>query len=176
MDRASAVPWESCITMGNAWGWVPDDQYKSTKELIQLLVKIVAKGGNLLLGVGPDGRGEFDPKVYQRLSEMGEWLKINRSAIFNTYPVEPFQEGNLAYTANSENKLFAIYLPGKDEQKLPAELTVKTNMKGKLKARLPAFNQSLKVKNDFEGIKILIPASLQSKLADEYAIVFQIQE
>ncbi len=56
-----SVPWESCITMGNAWGWVPNDKYKSSKECVQLLVNIVAKGGSLLLGIGPNGKGELSP-------------------------------------------------------------------------------------------------------------------
>jgi alpha-L-fucosidase len=175
-EKALTVPWESCITMGEAWGWVPNDNYKSSKELIQLLVRIVAKGGNLLLGVGPDGNGEFDAKVYQRLSEMGEWLKTNGEAIYDTYPIEPFQEGNIAYTAKNNNTLFAIYLPGNNEQKFPSELLIKTNMKGKVKATLPAFNQSLKIKKELVGFKISIPLSIQEEMVNESAVVIKIEE
>ena len=175
-DKALTVPWESCITMGNAWGWVPNDNYKSTKDLIKLLVKIIAKGGNLLLGIGPDGNGEFDPKVYQRLSEMGEWLKINGEAIYDTHPVEPFQEGNIAYTAKNDKTVFAIYLPENNQQKLPAKLVIKTNLKGRLKVTLPAYNQTLKIKKESDGFTVLIPESLQSALLKEYVIVIKIQK
>ena len=75
---------------------------------IQLLVKIVAKDGNLLLGVGPDGRGEFDPTVYQRLDEMGQWLGSSGEAIYETVPIEPFQDGKIAYTAKGDHTLYAI--------------------------------------------------------------------
>ncbi len=64
--------------MGNAWGWVPNDRYKSARELVHLLVRIVAKGGNLLLGVGPNGKGEFEPAVYERFDGMGRWLEVER--------------------------------------------------------------------------------------------------
>src|SRR5262249_30456931 len=115
-DRALPVPWESCISMGGAWGWVPNDRYKSTRELVQLLVKITAKGGNLLLGIGPDGKGEFAPAVYQRLDDMGRWLGKNGEAIYGTTPVEPFQEGKIAYTAKTPGTTYAIYLPEANEK------------------------------------------------------------
>lgn len=41
-------PWETCMTMGDAWGYVPNDNYKSTNTLIHLLCEIVCKGGNFL--------------------------------------------------------------------------------------------------------------------------------
>ncbi len=114
-----AVPWESCITMGNAWGWVPGDRYKSSRELIHLLVKIVAKGGNLLLGVGPNGKGEFEPAVFERFEAMGRWLRTNGEAIYGTHPVEPYQEGRTAYTAKDGKTVYAIYLtPEQREDRL----------------------------------------------------------
>ena len=175
-EKALTVPWESCITMGNAWGWVPNDNYKSTKELIQLLVKIVAKGGNLLLGVGPDGNGEFNPKVYQRLVEMGTWLNANGEAIYGTQPVEPFQDGNVAYTSKDENTFYAIYLTGKDEITLPNYISVKTNLRGKLKASFLTNHQTLKVKMDADLLKISIPETLRGKLTKEPAVVIKVQK
>ncbi len=171
--RALTVPWESCITMGNAWGWVPHDQFKSERELVQLLVKIVAKGGNLLLGVGPDGIGEFDPVVYERLEQVGQWLQANGDAIYGTTPVEPFQTGKIAYTAKGDDTIFAIYLPDKDEKELPSELTIQTALKGKLNVSLPAFKQELKYEPSAGGIKVFVPESLRA--ITQPAIVIRIQ-
>jgi alpha-L-fucosidase len=63
-------PWESCITMGNSWSYVPGDHYKSANEIVTLLVKIVSRGGNLLMNIGPGPDGDWDPVAYQRLQQI----------------------------------------------------------------------------------------------------------
>lgn len=174
-DKPLPVPWESCVTMGNAWGWVPHDKFKSSGELIQLLVEVVAKGGNLLLGVGPDGKGEFDPQVYERLRDMGRWLDANGEAIYDTVPVEPFEVGKITYTAGSDHITYAIYLTGKDEKELPAELEIQTRLKGNLSVSLPAYHQKLDAVPSADGLRVLIPGSLRSQLAAQPAVVFRIE-
>jgi alpha-L-fucosidase len=174
MDKASPVPWESCITMGGAWGWVPGDQYKSVRELVQLLVKIVAKGGNLLLGVGPKGTGEFEPAVYDRLEGMGKWLTVNGEAIYGTVPVEPFQAGKIAYTAKGPDTIYAIYMPDKNETALPETLIIKTNLKGKLAVSLVSEKKTLKSKMIPGGLVVTIPQAMRAVLAQKEAIVIKI--
>jgi alpha-L-fucosidase len=174
-DKPLSVPWESCITMGGAWGWVPHDNFKSSRELIQLLVRIVAKGGNLLLGVGPDGKGEFDPTVYDRLNEMGRWLGANGEAIYDTVPVAPFQDGKIAYTSKGDRTVYAIYLPDKGEGELPEELTIKTSLQGALTISLPALGQALNSERSADGVKVFIPAPLRIQLASGPALVIRIE-
>jgi len=174
MDRAATVPWESCITMGGAWGWVPGDQYKSVRELVQLLVGIVAKGGNLLLGVGPKGTGEFEPAVYDRLAGMGKWLTDNGEAIYGTVPVEPFQVGKIAYTAKGPDQVYAIYMPEKNETSLPETLAIKTNLKGKLSVVLLPGGKTLRSKVTPEGIVVTIPGPMRAALAQKEAVVIKI--
>lgn len=175
-EKALAVPWESCITMGGAWGWVPNDNYKSSKEIIQLLTNIVAKGGNLLLGIGPNGKGEFEPKVYQNLAEVGKWLRTNGEAIYETKPVEPFLDGKVAYTAKGDHTIYGIYMPAKNEKELPSEIVVKTKLKGKLKVSLLASKEKLNVKNVNGEVRISIPHALGSDLAKQEAVVFKISK
>jgi alpha-L-fucosidase len=172
--KALPVPWESCITMGGAWGWVKNDRYKSSKELVQLLVNIVAKGGNLLLGVGPDGKGDFEPKVYEHLNLLGKWLERNGEAIYETNPVEPFLEGKVAYTSKGDHTVYAIYMPAKDEQELPSEIMVKTELTGKLKVMLLDSNQKLGSITTDQGIKITIPKNLRARLAQQEAVVIKL--
>lgn len=173
-EKALPVPWESCITMGNAWGWVKNDNYKSPKELVQLLVNIVAKGGNLLLGVGPDGSGEFEPKVYENLELLGKWLETNGEAIYETNPVEPYLDGKIAYTAKGDNTVYAIYMPAKEEKELPAEIIVRTKLSGKLKASLLESGQKLKYSPVSGGIKVSIPKSLRTELAKRETVVIKV--
>lgn len=56
-DKQLPHPWESCITLSNDWGWVPDAPYKSPQNVINMLAEITAKGGCLLLGVEPTAQG-----------------------------------------------------------------------------------------------------------------------
>lgn len=169
------VPWESCITMGHAWGWVPNDHYKNSKELVQLLIGIVAKGGNLLLGVGPRGNGEFEPAVYKHLAEMGDWMAVNGEAIYDTRPIAPYQVGPVAYTAKGDDVVYALYMPAKDETTLPDKLIIQCELPGKLTFTLLENGQKLKFKKTESGFEVRIPDHLRHRLAMEEAVVMKIQ-
>jgi alpha-L-fucosidase len=172
--KALPVPWESCITMGNAWGWVPHDRYKSSKECVQLLVNIVAKGGNLLLGIGPNGKGEFEPKVYENLAQMGKWLEANGEAIYETAPVEPYSDGKVAYTAKGDSSIYAIYMPEKEEQELPAYIMVRTKLQGKLHVSLLASKERLDYQSFGDIIMVSIPTTMRAALAKQEAVVIKV--
>lgn len=106
------VDWEVCMTMNEHWGYNAEDKnYKSTKELIHLLVDIVSKGGNFLLNVGPMGDGRFPPEAIERLTQIGEWMKVNGEAIYGTQP-SPFPKPEWGrYTMKTiENGKVALYL------------------------------------------------------------------
>ena len=106
-DAPLGVTWESCLTMGNSWAYKPDDQYKSTRTLLHLLTDIVAKGGNLLLNIGPSPAGLFAPEAMQRLTEIGDWMAVNAEAIHSTRPIAPYAEGDIRYTAKGDS-VYAI--------------------------------------------------------------------
>jgi len=77
------VPWETCQTFSGSWGYYRDEtSWKSTNQLIGMLIETVSKGGNLLLNVGPTARGTFDRRATDRLQAMGEWMKVNSRSIY----------------------------------------------------------------------------------------------
>lgn len=79
------LPLETCQTMNGMWGYkVADQNYKSTTELIRLLVRTAAKGANLLLNVGPQPNGELPATALARMKEMSVWLEQNGQAIYRT--------------------------------------------------------------------------------------------
>ncbi len=77
-DKPLDYPWETCMTMGGSWSYVPDDRYKSVNTLIHNLVDIVAKGGNYLLNVGPGPDGTWHDEAYRKLDSIGAWMSTNR--------------------------------------------------------------------------------------------------
>lgn len=115
-------PWESCITLTNRWGWWPDAPYKSARTVIGVLAEVTAKGGSLLLGVGPTGQGEIEEQAIVRLREIGEWLRANGRAIYGTRITPNYRSGDVWFTADKDGKtLYALYaLP--DGAELPAEI------------------------------------------------------
>ena len=118
-DHYLPYPWETCMAMGTAWPWKPNDQFKSAGTLIRTLCTIVARGGNLLLGVGPDASREFDPTVYARLEEMGKWLKLNGEALYETRPIAPCEQDGCVFTQMRDGAVYAIILPKDDNGGLP---------------------------------------------------------
>ncbi len=111
-------PWESCITLGDSWySTGPKERYKSATWAIHTLIKIVAKGGNFLLGIGPDKTGDLVPEVYQRLEEIGKWMKVNSIAIYNTKPLPPFEMNKLCFTQSKDQKTrYIFYLNPEGEE------------------------------------------------------------
>ncbi len=92
-DEPLGVPWESCVTLGRAWKYCSDDKFKSAKDVIKMLAETSAKGGNLLLGVGPDPLGRIPSDAASRLSEVGAWLRVNGDAIYGSRPLPPYRAG-----------------------------------------------------------------------------------
>lgn len=75
--------WELCQTFSGSWGYFRDEHtWKSPEQLIRMLAEAVSKGGNLLLNVGPTGRGEFDERALDRLRAMGKWMRHHSRSIY----------------------------------------------------------------------------------------------
>ena len=116
-------PWESCITLGNDWGWTPDPHYKSAWRIICTLAEITAKGGSLVLGVGPTPEGIIEAPAVAILEEIGEWLGRCGEAIYGTRITPAFNEGKLWFTASKDGKaLYAIYALD-DGEELPGSIS-----------------------------------------------------
>ncbi len=77
--------WETCMTMNDTWGFkASDHHWKDAREMIRMLCDIASKGGNFLLNVGPKGDGTIPQESIDRLKRMGEWMKVNGTAIHGT--------------------------------------------------------------------------------------------
>lgn len=84
------VTWEACQTFSGSWGYHRDEMtWKSPKMLIELLVNTVSLGGNLLMNVGPDARGNFDSRAQKALEVYENWMKYNGRSIYGCTMAEP---------------------------------------------------------------------------------------
>jgi alpha-L-fucosidase len=176
-DKPLDHPWESCITMGNSWSYVPGDHYKSADQIISLLVKIVSRGGNLLMNIGPGPDGDWDPVAYDRLKQIGDWIKINGEGIYGSVSIAPYSEGNVFYTkSKNSNTIYAFVLPGKDSLILPQSLTFHLpDVKKAKKVSLLGVSKKLEWISAGDGIEVKILKNLQEKSGLNYAATFKIQ-
>jgi alpha-L-fucosidase len=103
-------PWESCITMGTQWQYKPThEEYKSGTQLIEMLVETRAKGGNLLLNVGPKPDGELAIEQEERLREIALWNFAFGESIAGVRPWVVTNEGNVWFTKKKdEDTVYAV--------------------------------------------------------------------
>ena len=165
-------PWETCMTMGNSWSYVPGDQYKPANEIIEKLVDIVSKGGNYLLNIGPGPDGELDPVAYQRLKEVGAWMKTNGKAIYGSRMFKVFGEGdNIRFTQSKDGQTQYIFLFNFPDDKLV--LTKIPFSKG-AKLQMLGSTKNLKWTTTQQGVEITLPDAL--KKTTDHVWVLKVQQ
>lgn len=84
MDRfGRSWPWETCQTFSGSWGYHRDEKtWKTSAQCVELLIRAVAEGGNLVMNVGPTGRGDFDDRACERLDAYAKWMADNSRSIY----------------------------------------------------------------------------------------------
>jgi alpha-L-fucosidase len=154
-------PWESCIPLSNDWGWVPRPKWKTPATVINTLIEIVAKGGNLVLGVGPTPEGLIQPEVVLRLKVIGEWLRTNGKAIYGTTITKHYNDGNVWFTANKDGKhLYAIYVL-KDGEQVPQTISWTVNVPRSV--RLLSTGKTLKMFKSNGTVTVTLPANMKEE-------------
>lgn len=119
--QGNPLAWEACFTMNNHWGYCGTDvEFKPAPMLIKKLVECVSKGGNMLLNVGPDARGNIPQESLHILAEIGRWMKKNSASVYGCGMAgmdKPdcgriTRKGNLLYYHVFENSIGPLPLPG----------------------------------------------------------------
>ncbi len=172
-QKGEPVPWEACITLNNNWGYsAADKDYKSPKQVIRALVECVSKGGNLLLNVGPDAKGEIPEKSLEIMDEVGSWIYKNGESIYGCGKADLAnpewgrftQKGNKLYAHVLDRGIGPVNIPG---------------MRGKLhKARLLADNSEVICNKDWFAEKYpddLLIDLKDAKLPDERDTVVMLE-
>ena len=170
-------PWESCITMSENWAYHCDDAYKSTRQLVHLLVNVVAKGGNLALNVGPMPDGRIPHPAMERLEQIGKWLAKNGEAIYGTRVAKVAQIKSWHYTQGKDGRLFAVRLWSEGERNFSHLMLNMDEKHGKaMCVRHLASGVEIPFKEtigDYErGVELNLPYGF---IRDEFADVFAIE-
>ena len=165
-------PWESCITLGNSWSYVPGDQYKSSRKVIHMLTDIISKNGNLLLNVGPGPDGEWDTLAYNRLEAIGKWMKINGEAVYESEadPNLP-RQGKWAFTRKG-TAVYAIYQVAENEM---IENSLSVNLPAGVKVKsVSVIGGPQKVKFTQNGGQVVLFTTDKSIVKQTEALVFKL--
>jgi alpha-L-fucosidase len=175
-EETLPYPWETCMTMAGQWSYNANDTYKPARQLVQTLAQVVSRGGNYLLNVGPGPDGELHPTAYQRLKEIGAWMKVNSDAIYGTQPIAPYKETKKAFTKKGDS-IYAIYLADENETKLPAEIRVESFQPAKgSRVYLLGYDKPLAWEKSGAGFMVKIPQALRQHPPCEHAWVIRFQQ
>jgi len=165
----SKSKWEECDSLDpTSWGYnrnLPESEYMTPNDVVDYLVDIVSKNGNLLLNIGPRADGTIPEVMQNCLLRVGEWLRVNGEAIYGTRPWEHYKDGDVRFTRKGDT-LYAIAL------EWPEEDLRLTSLAGTAvsKVEMLGLNEAVVWKQDDRGVVIQPPARRPCR----YAYTFKI--
>lgn len=173
-DNQILNPWETCMTLTTDWGWVPDveKKSKSAAKVIATLAEVVAKGGSLLLGVGPTPQGLIEDHSVHTLHEIGLWTRANGEAIYSTIPTEVYtnDDRTVWFTASKDGKTLYAIIPKQDGKPLPSSISWKGNTPRRgSKVQLLSNGKSLKWKTINGTTTVFIPRTSENGVAVKFS-------
>ena len=171
--KALGYPWESCIISGGSWSWLPDAKYISGKNAVQLLVDIVAKGGNLLLNIAPGPEGQWHDDAYRLLADIGKWMKVNSEAIYETRALAPYKDGKVCISKKGDATVY-IYYMADDGEKMPSKIEMSSfSLPAKAKLKMLGTDTFLKQEKREKGFSISIPEKIRKSPPSDYVWVIK---
>ena len=195
-QTAAILPmtWQTDTSVSNkSWGYIENDTFKTPGFIVQQLVDVVSKNGNLLMNIGPKADGTIPQQVQQVLLEVGGWLKQNGEAIYGTRPWTTFGEGPTEVKAGSFHDTETIPYTPQDfrfttkgdalyaiELAWPAgkEVVIHALRSGVVGARrvkaitLLSSGMNLTFQQQADGLHIQVPAQAPGKYAYTYRVTF----
>lgn len=175
-EKKITHPWEECRGIGGSFGYNRAEKledYATSQQLVHMLVEKVARGGNLLLDIGPTADGRIPVIMQQRLLDMGEWLKINGDAIYQTtaWAKAPPVTNNTAIFFTQKGKDLYVISTQFPENEITIENISKTK-----NVILMGYNG--KIKTVLKNNKLIIkpPVITPATTPCNYAWVFKIEK
>jgi alpha-L-fucosidase len=168
--------WEECRGIGTSFGYNRNenlDNYSTSEQLVHILIDKVARGGNLLLNIGPTADGRIPVIMQQRLKDMGDWLKVNGEAIYSSRKWEKAPkitpETNVVFTTKRKD-LFAIFT------KFPEKPIVIDNVAQPGSVTLLGFTGPVKTTYKSGKLTIMPPPVTPANNPCQYAWVIKLKD
>jgi alpha-L-fucosidase len=181
-DSISLFPWQTDTSIGD-WFYRTGQKYKTTTEILQMLVDIVSKNGNLLINIVQTPEGDLEPDILKTLDEIGKWIAANGEGIYGTRPWKVFGETpdhtQIVKAGNfNEDKLkysgqdirftkkgnhlytFCLNIPEGDIQIKSLGKDSKLNTKKIISIKMLGIDEHLNWQQDDHGLTIKRPAHL----------------
>ena len=193
MDSISPFPWQTDTSIGD-WYYREGQKYKSALEIIQMLVDIVSKNGNLLINIVQTPEGDIEQDMIETLDAIGKWTSTNGEGIYGSRPWKIFGENpanavvvkaamfneknikyssaNIRYTTN-KGKLYAFLLGVPTEDIVIKTLGLSSAVAEKIKSiQLLGSNEKIKWQQNKEALVIAKPISIDSQQVPSFRIEF----
>ncbi|MFC7677619.1 alpha-L-fucosidase [Paenibacillus sp. GCM10028914] len=171
-DHPIMVPWESCVTVGKRFSFNYDDEFKSARQLVHMLVNIIAKGGNLALNIAPQPDGRLPAKGMAALRDLGTFLKRNGEAVYGTRECAPYMVDGMAFTRKG-SMVYAFHLYPDDSSEV-RDSFILPNFGQFVSVSLLSDDGEVKAEEIEEG-KIRITVLSRTTPETPYADVFRIE-
>lgn len=153
------MDWESCMTVGNMWGYsVNDHHLKSPAVIISKLEECCAKGGNFLLNIGPKADGSVPEEIFNVFRRVGDWMQVNSEAVYGSRGVLDMPGMTGFSGADRVGKKMYCFLPAEAKGK-PATLPATSETIGCRAVILGQPDCKVDVTQKGETLEFSIPAS-----------------
>jgi alpha-L-fucosidase len=196
-DKIQDLPWQTCSCIGD-WHYntsvYENNRYKSAKDVVQMLIDVVSKNGNLLLNVPVRGDGTIDEKEVAVVEGIAAWMEINKESIFDTRPwkifgegpaaeaknpinAQGFNEGRIKFSAkdirfNQNGKILYVTVMGAPDANVVVKSLQANGQSTIKKIELLGSNEKLKWSQNSDGLTIGKP----SRISNPIAIVFKVYQ
>lgn len=159
-DRENTnMPWMVIYPLGASFSYDENGgNYKGAGWIIENLADAVAKGGSFMVGIGPDGNGEFHPEAVAQLEEAGRWLAVNGEGIYGTKAREVWRENDIRLTQSKDGSRVYAFV---GDLSLPQITLSSVSPRKGSRVRMLGYAEPLSWVRDGEGVRIDIPTELR---------------